>query len=418
MKQVIKVNSISKEFIVDNVQKTQALNNISFEVFSGDIVFVIGSNGSGKSTLLSILSNIIKPTMGEVEIIGSVVSILDIGSNFSPDLTGRENVKMFFSVNFYKGDKTITQLCEEVLSLSNLGEFFDRSVKSYSKGMFLRLSFSTAFLLDADIYILDEIISAGDEAFRSKSQMLINDLIKRKKTIIIATHEINEALYKSNICLWLEQGEVKLIDKASNVIKEYLQFQSIKLSKELKDTKFSSQSEKLLFLDEKFELFFKDNTAENENIILKSIKLYNVPKKSVLIREEDIVIDILVFKLKKEIELSCAIKIRNVLQHPVLHLVSFGNEDGKQIIKSQYNYTGLMSFKVIIPKVLLTSGQYFLSLYFGKNTDAFQPNFNERAFYLASEIVFNINNKELEHISDPIHYSIQPNFKWQINNVY
>ena len=172
IERVVEVQNISKHFLIqDDVKKEEktfhALDAVSFTLYRGDAMSIIGSNGSGKSTLLKILSSITKPTEGEVRIYGTVTSILEVGNNFHPDLTGLENAKIQLNLSQIPSQEYGAYF-EKVKAFSGIDEFFDQPVKLYSSGMFLRLAFSLAFYLAKDILILDEILSVGDEGFRLK----------------------------------------------------------------------------------------------------------------------------------------------------------------------------------------------------------------------------------------------------------
>ena len=207
-----------------------ALDNISFTVSKGEAVGIIGKNGAGKSTLLRILSGILYPDDGEIVYYGKAVSILDIGTGFHPELTGRENV--FFSASLYGFTaKHVERKFDEIVAFSGIGEFIDQPVKNYSSGMYLRLAFAIIAFLDADIYLLDEIISVGDADFQLKCKAKIEELISLGKTLIVASHNMNEVAMLSNRIILLEGGKI-IADGQQDVIEKYMtrslaQFQHI-----------------------------------------------------------------------------------------------------------------------------------------------------------------------------------------------
>ena len=173
---VISIRNISKRYKISGSKNNvvagagnefYALRTVSFDLQKGDVVGIIGSNGSGKTTLLKILSSVTKPTEGEIQIRGTITSILDIGSNFHPELTGRENTHMQLRLNNVSRAEREGKT-ELIKSFSGIGDFFDQPVKYYSNGMFLRLAFSVAFNNDSDILILDEVLAVGDDSFRMK----------------------------------------------------------------------------------------------------------------------------------------------------------------------------------------------------------------------------------------------------------
>jgi lipopolysaccharide transport system ATP-binding protein len=197
-----------------------ALRNISFSVREGEALGIIGKNGAGKSTLLRILSGILQPGEGEINFYGKAVSILDIGAGFHPELTGRENV--FFSASLYSfNKKEVEAKFDAIVEFSAIGEFINEPVKTYSSGMYLRLAFAIIAFLDADIYLIDEVISVGDADFQVKCKAKIEELISRGKTLIIASHNMNEIAMLSNRILLLENGTV-INEGGLDVIQNYM----------------------------------------------------------------------------------------------------------------------------------------------------------------------------------------------------
>lgn len=162
-----------------------ALNDVSFEIRKGESVGIRGPNGSGKSTLLKILAGVTKPSAGKVTIRGRVASILDVGAGFHPELNGRENVFLNGQLLGF-GRKEIESRLEEIVTFSGIGKFIEEPVKNYSNGMYLRLAFSIMAHLDFDVYLLDEVLSVGDAAFRSKISRKFNEL--KDKTVVYAFH--------------------------------------------------------------------------------------------------------------------------------------------------------------------------------------------------------------------------------------
>jgi lipopolysaccharide transport system ATP-binding protein len=198
-----------------------ALKNISFEVYEGDILGVIGPNGSGKSTLLKILGEITQPTSGQVEIIGKLTSIVDIGTGFHPDLSGRENIFLSGSM-LGLSKKEIEMRLDAIVSFSGIGDFLEMPVKNYSSGMYLRLAFSVAFHTDIDILLLDEVIAVGDAKFRNRSFKKIKELAANGKTIILVSHNMDQIKQFANRCIYLDKGEIASMGSFGEVVKAYL----------------------------------------------------------------------------------------------------------------------------------------------------------------------------------------------------
>lgn len=199
-----------------------ALNDVSFALAAGDILGVVGRNGAGKSTLLKILAGIVKPTDGEVIYQGKLVSILELGAGFHPDLTGKENI--FLNGELLGLSKhNIRARFQEILEFCELHEFIDEPVKHYSSGMYLRLAFSVFAHLETNILLLDEVISVGDIGFRQKSYSKIVDLANRGTTIIVVSHDPDQVKDICNKCLFLDKGQMISFGPTSEVLNDYLE---------------------------------------------------------------------------------------------------------------------------------------------------------------------------------------------------
>jgi len=202
------------------IKIVHALSNIDFELKRGESVGIIGKNGAGKSTLLKVLSGITRPTEGTIEINGSINSILDMRAGFHPELTGRENI-------FLKGEliglkrKDIRQKLDDIIDFSGISEFIDHPVKYYSSGMFVRLAFSVISHIDADIILLDEILSVGDAAFRLKSARTLQSLFNRDKTIILVSHNASDILKLCTRAIELENGKIISDGDAESLVTKY-----------------------------------------------------------------------------------------------------------------------------------------------------------------------------------------------------
>lgn len=205
----------------DTNSKLMALNNISFEIKKGEIVGVIGENGSGKSTLLKIMAGITKPTSGKVFLRGKVTSILDIGSGFHPDLSGRDNILLSDGL-LNKSPDQIQKAFNEIVEFSGIAAFIDLPVKHYSSGMFMRLAFASATHIDADIILLDEVISVGDIEFREKCNKRIQDLKNSGKTIILASHELSAVANLCTSCIILNKGLLNNAGEPKLMVEEYV----------------------------------------------------------------------------------------------------------------------------------------------------------------------------------------------------
>ena len=194
------------------------LDNIDLVINEGETVALIGTNGSGKSTLLKLMTKIIYPTKGKININGKLTSLLELGAGFHPDFTGRENI--YFNASIFGLTRTeINDRVEDIITFSELGEFIDNPIRTYSSGMYMRLAFSVAINVDAEILLIDEILAVGDQRFQEKCFEKIRELKKAKKTIVLVTHDMNAV---TNICeraVWLYNGKIRMDGKAKEVAK-------------------------------------------------------------------------------------------------------------------------------------------------------------------------------------------------------
>lgn len=227
MKTTIKAQNLTKVYrlnqAIDTVGKNStkelvALDGLSFELLQGDCVGIVGNNGSGKSTLLKILSGITKPTAGSVSMFGKVASILDVGSGFHPELTGAENIYLNGQLlGFSKAE--IKPHFNQIVAFSEIGDFIDEPVKNYSNGMYLRLAFSIMAHLNFDIYLLDEVLGVGDENFREKCQIKIQELVQQKtKTFIISSHHYNDIKNIANRYIMLDRGKMSMHENLDSLM--------------------------------------------------------------------------------------------------------------------------------------------------------------------------------------------------------
>lgn len=200
-----------------------ALQHISFQVEQGDVVGIIGCNGAGKSTLLKVISGIIKPTAGNVSIQGTVAPMLELGSGFDQELSGRENIYLNGAILGYSR-KFIDSRFDEIWEFSELGEFIKAPIRTYSSGMLARLAFSIACIIEPEILIVDEILSVGDANFQEKSRKRMMELMGGGTTVFFVSHNIRQIQEMCSRVLWLEHGKVQGIGTPGQMIREYQRF--------------------------------------------------------------------------------------------------------------------------------------------------------------------------------------------------
>ena len=193
-----------------------ALKHVSFDVYKGEVVGIIGRNGSGKSTLLKVISGILKPTQGSVACQGNIVPMLELGSGFDQDLTGRENIFLNGAILGYS-EEYLKQKYQEILAFSELGEFIDVPIRNYSSGMMMRLAFSVATVVNPQILIVDEILAVGDEAFQAKSRARMMELMSGGTTVLFVSHTLEQIREMCDRVVWLDHGEIKMMGKTKEV---------------------------------------------------------------------------------------------------------------------------------------------------------------------------------------------------------
>ncbi|GAA4854045.1 ABC transporter ATP-binding protein [Luteimonas vadosa] len=199
-----------------------ALRGVSFEVVRGQTVGIIGRNGSGKSTLLQIVCGTLAPTAGNVDIDGRVAALLELGSGFNPEFTGRENVYLNGSVLGLTREQ-IDQRFEDIELFADIGDFMDQPVKTYSSGMVVRLAFAVIAHVDAEILVIDEALAVGDAAFTQKCMRFLR-AFKKKGTILFVSHDAASVLNLCDRAIWMHQGQIRMKGSAEEVSNAYLEF--------------------------------------------------------------------------------------------------------------------------------------------------------------------------------------------------
>ena len=204
-----------------HVEIHEVLKNINMDIKKGETVALIGTNGSGKSTLLKLMTKIIFPNKGTVETNGKLTSLLELGAGFHQDFTGRENIYFNASI-FGLTRKEIDERIQDIIDFSELGEFIDHPVRTYSSGMYMRLAFSVAINVDAEILLIDEILAVGDQHFQEKCYRKLKELKESDKTIVIVTHSLDVVKDLCDRAVWIYKGELRLDGDPIYVIDEYL----------------------------------------------------------------------------------------------------------------------------------------------------------------------------------------------------
>ncbi len=219
-----KANTLKEKLLFFSRGKKEmrtVLKNINLEIKKGETVALIGTNGSGKSTLLKLMTKIYYPTKGKVITHGKLTSLLELGAGFHPDFSGRENIYFNASI-FGLSKEEIDERLNEIIEFSELAEFIDNPVRTYSSGMYMRLAFSIAINVNADILLIDEILAVGDQHFQDKCFKKLFELKNSNKTIVMVSHSLDSIKKLCNRAIWIYEGEVRMDGNCNDVINEYL----------------------------------------------------------------------------------------------------------------------------------------------------------------------------------------------------
>jgi ABC-type polysaccharide/polyol phosphate transport system ATPase subunit len=216
-----------KEFAIFSKRRKyelrQVLNDISFTVKKGETVALIGHNGCGKSTTLKLLTRIMYPDSGKIKMAGRVSALIELGAGFHPDMTGRENIYINASI-FGLTRSEINRKINDIINFSELGDYIDNPVRTYSSGMYMRLAFSVAINVSADILLIDEILAVGDVNFQKKCYEKMQELKKQGVTIVIVTHDMNTVKSFCDRAIWINDGKIMGDGISSEVVEEYMRY--------------------------------------------------------------------------------------------------------------------------------------------------------------------------------------------------
>jgi len=222
-----KIRSI-KEYVVKllkggiQYEEFWALRDITFTIEKGEVIGIIGKNGAGKSTLLKVISGILKPAQGLVEVEGNIVPMLELGSGFDQDLTGRENIFLNGAILGYSKEY-LQDKFDDIVEFSGLEKFIEVPIRNYSSGMLMRLAFSIATVVNPQVLIVDEILAVGDEEFQTKSKKRMNELMSGGTTVLVVSHSVEQIKEMCDRVIWLDKGQVREIGDADKVCDQYCQ---------------------------------------------------------------------------------------------------------------------------------------------------------------------------------------------------
>lgn len=388
---VLEVEHLSKVYNLEyNPEPFTALNDVSFTVNKGDVIGIIGNNGSGKSTLLKVLSNITKPSAGMVKFYGSVASILDVGTNFHPDLTGRENLALHLQLNGVE-KKFFDTVEKQVYEFSEIGDFFDQPIKLYSSGMFLRLAFALAFHLHADILLLDEVLSVGDEGFRLKCQDMLKQLAASGKTILFVSHNRLEILELAHKCMWLHKGKLLRTGLAAPVLSEYFarHRDSYDEQKNVADTHpptvvHTESADGTVYMQ-----WNAEQAPGNADLSIRELSVSRLNGGGPLLNTEPVQIRFVLHKRTPHLQMGAFFFLQDVFYQPVLVGHILNNNSGTDFGLQFKESTGLIEILCIIPARFLVPGKYYLMPRFGMEEEE-----------------WNITSTEVFRFSEKLHFTL------------
>ncbi len=371
-----------------------ALNDISFEVKKGEILGIIGKNGSGKSTLLKILSRITIPTSGKVTINGRVASLLEVGTGFHEELTGRENI---FMSGIILGMKRweIYKHFDEIVSFAGVEKFIDTPVKKYSSGMRLRLAFSVAAHLQPEILLIDEVLAVGDYEFEKKCMGIMSDIQKSGRTILFVSHNMEFIKRLCKKVIFLEKGIIKKIGIADNVISHYFNYKE--------------SNKKFVSWDYSF-------SKSNEIVHINSIEIMGQDFDDVFYREYPFIV-----RVKYEIFIKNAlISLVFLFYNEKGDLLFTAFEELAPEINSTKREPGVYITDCIIPPFIFNNEKITISLHVRNTGQDGRIIRDNRVLQLEGIISFYVASKELRNerfISNENIGMINPNISWNIQKI-
>lgn len=216
----LKQTFISKVKKIDTRIDITAVDNVQFELSSGEVLGIIGKNGAGKSTLLKLISGILPPTSGHVRVNGNVAPLIELSAGFNPELTGIENI-ILFGILLGNGRKKMEQNAEKIAAWAGLSSSINLPIRTYSTGMLARLGFSVATFQRADLLIIDEVLSVGDSDFQKKSLLRVEELIAEGEATVLVSHDLDLIEQRATRVMWLDAGRQRMLGDPKEVIDAY-----------------------------------------------------------------------------------------------------------------------------------------------------------------------------------------------------
>ena len=356
-----------------------ALNDINFQVEQGQAVGIIGRNGAGKSTLLKLLSRVTKPTTGSIKYKGRIASLLEVGTGFHPEMTGRENIYLNGAI-LGMTRKEITRKFDEIVDFAGVERYIDTPVKRYSSGMYVRLAFAVAAHLESEILIVDEVLAVGDAEFQKKCLGKMNDVTQGEgRTVLFVSHNMTAVKELCNTGVLMKYGEVSY---KGNMLESILEYQ--------KDYELSNS--------------YQSHNLE-EAIGNQNIKILEFSAKPILGQLIDIDsgtrIKLQFYNAQPNINLDATFELRNFEELVVYHV-------GKLVTRNNDSKAGIYTIEFDMPAGMLNAGNYYFKLIFGKNQ-------SELLFSIDNLIGFELENVKVGEKTHIYPGVIRPNFDYKID---
>lgn len=340
-----------------------ALNDVSLTIKKGETVGIIGKNGAGKSTILKIITGVLTPTSGSVQVNGRIASLLELGAGFNPEMTGIENIYMNGTIMGYSKEEMDDRV-QEIIDFADIGEFIHQPVKMYSSGMFARLAFAVNVNVTPDILIVDEALSVGDVFFQNKCFKRMDALKKSGVTVLFVSHDIGSIRQLCDKCLWLENGGMRQYGNVEEVAAAYFNEQLSLQNKLNQDTveDFVSNHDIDVFEGKKYlelPLISSKHGLMNDDVLIKSLSFYEDGEERLVLENGHRYVARYAVEFKKGFEnLIFGFVMENNKGIAVIAINSWMASSGKTISIEKAS-TAVVSFEFLLPKIL--QGTYTVS---------------------------------------------------------
>ncbi len=375
----LKIGEMNDRTVKGESEYVWSLRNVNFEIEQGDAVGIIGRNGAGKSTLLKLLSKVTKPTTGKIYSQGRIASLLEVGTGFHPEMTGRENVFLNGAI-LGMTRKEITRKFDEIVDFSGVERYIDTPVKRYSSGMYVRLAFAVAAHLESEILIVDEVLAVGDAEFQKKCLGKMGDVTKGEgRTILFVSHNMTAIKELCNKGILLNQGKISYQGDILSTVIEYQ-----------KNNKAESA------------YHYGGNLEEalgNENIRIKEFSVSPI-KGNLLDIESGVHVKLVFHNYCRDITLDATFELKNYDELVIFHVGQFVSTKGDSKV-------GEYTVEFDIPKGLLNAGNYYFKLYFGKDQKTL-------LYGVDNFIGFEVENVKLGDIMYVYPGIIRPQFDYKV----